>query len=144
MKNYKDLNCILLIDDDESTNFLNKLLIKNTGVEVHVLTAMNGLRALEILTASSDSEIKKICPVPDLIFLDINMPRMNGWEFLEEYNKLEEVNKARIVIAMLTSSSNADDIYTARQEFHLDEYIYKPLTGEKLEKIFSKYFSISV
>jgi CheY-like chemotaxis protein len=143
MKKYKDLNCILLIDDDESTNFLNKLLIKNTGVDVHVQTALNGLRALEYLTASHYSENKNPCSVPDLIFLDINMPRMNGWEFLEEYNKLNDVNRAKIVIALLTSSSNADDIYTAREQFHLGEYIYKPLTEEKLVQIFSKYFSIS-
>jgi CheY-like chemotaxis protein len=144
MKKYKNLNCILLIDDDEITNYLNKMLIKNTETEVHVHTALNGLHALKFLTGSNDSEAKKSCPVPDLIFLDINMPRMNGWEFLEEYNKLEEMNKAGVIIAMLTSSSNVDDIYTARQEFHLKEYIYKPLTSEKLDHVFSKYFSISV
>ncbi len=139
MKKLKGLNCILLIDDDEANNYLNRKLIELSGIDVHVEVALNGLAALEYLTSTGDFANKKF-PCPELIFLDINMPRMNGWEFLEEYEKLKIEQKGKIVIAMLTSSNNIDDMQRAKQEEFLSDYIYKPLTQEKLELIVYRYF----
>ena len=74
------LNSILLIDDDIATNFIHTRLIKKTLVVDTIITKLNGEEAMEYLTTKKDGEY----PQPELIFLDINMPVMNGWEFIEE------------------------------------------------------------
>jgi CheY-like chemotaxis protein len=140
MKKLKRLNCILLVDDDDVNNYLNKLLIEKSGIDVHVEVALNGLMALEYLTSTGQYNGNKTFPKPGIIFLDINMPRMNGWEFLDEYNKLDVSQKGEIVIAMLTSSNNTDDLNTAMEEYGLPAYISKPLTLKKLEEVIYKYF----
>ena len=140
MKKLKGLNCILLVDDDEINNYLNRLLIEKSGIDVNVEVALNGLMALEYLTSTGDYEENKTFPKPELIFLDINMPRMNGWEFLDEYEKLDDNQKGGIIIAMLTSSNNADDLNTAKEEYGLPAYIYKPLTLKKIEEVIYTYF----
>ncbi len=134
------LDCILLVDDDEVNNYLNKLLIKKSGIDVHVEVALNGLMALEYLTSSGQYKENKTYPRPGIIFLDINMPRMNGWEFLDAYKKLDDAQKGGIVIAMLTSSNNADDMSIAKEEYGLPAYIYKPLTLEKFEELVCLHF----
>ncbi|HKI89005.1 MAG TPA: response regulator [Draconibacterium sp.] len=140
MKKLKGLNCILLVDDDEVSNYLNKLLIEKSGIDVDVEVALNGLTALQYLTSTGEFNRNAAFPKPALILLDINMPRMNGWEFLDEYEKLDEDKKGGIIIAMLTSSNNADDVNTALNEYELPAYIYKPLTSEKLQELFDTYF----
>ena len=140
MKKLKGLNCVLLVDDDDVNNYLNKLLIKKSGVDVHVEVALNGLIALEYLTSTGQYNGNTTFPRPELILLDINMPRMNGWEFLDEYEKLDDDKKGGIIITMLTSSNNADDVNTALNEYGVPSYIYKPLTTEKLQNLFDKYF----
>ena len=80
------LNCILLVDDDEPTNFLNQMVIEELDIAEQIRVAQNGQEALTYLkkTGIGDENF----PLPDLILLDINMPAMNGWEFLERYRKL--------------------------------------------------------
>jgi len=100
----KQLNCILLIDDDEPTNFLNKLTLEQAGCATHIRIAPSGQAALDYLRGGSDEY-----PRPDLIFLDINMPAMDGWEFLAQYRSLPQEKKADTVLIMLTTSLNPDD-----------------------------------
>ena len=140
MKKLKGLNCILLVDDDEVNNYLNRILIEMAGINVHVEAVLNGLMALEYLTCSGKYENSISYSKPGLILLDINMPRMNGWEFLDAYYKLDENQKGNVVIAMLTSSNNVDDVNIAMQNYIIPEYIYKPLTLSKIEEIIYKYF----
>lgn len=140
MKKLKGLNCILLVDDDDVNNYLNKLLIEKSGIDVQVEIALNGLIALEYLTSTGRYKENKTFPKPGIIFLDINMPRMNGWEFLDEYNKLDKNKKGEVVIAMLTSSNNTDDLNTALKEYGLPAYIFKPLTLKKLEEVIYNHF----
>lgn len=141
MKKLKGLDCILLVDDDEVNNYLNTILINKIEIDVHVEVAMNGMIALEYLTSTGKYKSNHSFPKPGLIFLDINMPRMNGWEFLDAYNKLDENQKGKIVIAMLTSSNNADDVNTALKKYRLPAYIYKPLTLNKLKEFIYEYFT---
>jgi CheY-like chemotaxis protein len=128
----KQLNCILLIDDDEPTNFLNKLTLEQMGCTRHIRVAQSGQEALEYLMNSD--------PRPDLIFLDINMPAMDGWEFLERYKKLLPGQKADIVLIMLTTSLNPDDEIRTRTIPEIAGFENKPLRQAQLEILLKKYF----
>ena len=80
----KKLNCVLLIDDDDSTNFLHKLILQKSEISETIKVVNSAEKGLEYLNSNDENT-----PRPDIIFLDLNMPRMNGWEFVEEYKKLE-------------------------------------------------------
>ncbi len=128
------LNCILLIDDDEAVNFIHNRVIKKAGCTNDVVVARNGQEGIEFLTTKVDGKY----PQPDLIFLDINMPVMNGWEFLAEYKKLEKEQKGRELIVMLTTSLNPDDKEMAKKIGDIDNFHPKPLDVENLNKILQK------
>jgi|ERR1043166_2888849 CheY-like chemotaxis protein len=129
----KKLKCILLVDDNNDDNFFHKIIIKKADVAESIQVAENGLEALEFL--KKEGQI-----IPELIFLDINMPKMNGWEFLEEYGKLDPKCKARITIMMLTTSANPDDIEKARHIQDVTGFRTKPLTEEMLSEIINEHF----
>src|SRR5687768_7642245 len=97
----KKLNCIMLVDDNHDDNFFHERAIKKNNLESIVITKNSGKEALEYLKSKTD-------PHSDLIFLDINMPGMNGWEFLKEYNLLDKELQSGAVIIMLTTSDNSD------------------------------------
>lgn len=127
------LNCILLIDDDEPTNFIHRRRLEMSEVAHRVEVAWNGREALEFLRGDHEP--------PDLILLDVNMPVMDGWEFLEEYGKLESSQKGRIVIVMLTTSFNPDDRSRAESNPDVSGFQHKPLTGNMIDEILGSYFS---
>ena len=133
----KKLNSILLVDDDEGTNFLHKLVLEEADIAEEIIFALNGEEALEIIKENS----KKNKPQPDMIFLDINMPRMNGWEFIEEYQKLENTSNIKLLIIMLTVSLNPDDKEKAQNINSISGFINKPLTVEVLKEIMNDYFN---
>ena len=133
----KKLNCILLVDDDEPTNFLNKMILEDVNCAQTIEVAESGQSALSYLENASETGDPV---VPDLIFLDINMPAMNGWEFLEQYSSLDKQRKANVVIVMLTTSLNPDDRAKASKMPDVSGFETKPLTPEKLQAILKKYF----
>lgn len=128
------LNCILLIDDDEAVNFIHTRVIEKSECANKVAIARNGQEGIEFLTTMVDGKY----PKPDLIFLDINMPIMNGWEFLDEYEKLEKEQKGRELIVMLTTSLNPDDKVKAQKIANIDNFHSKPLSVEHLKAILEK------
>ncbi|WP_258105734.1 response regulator [Marinoscillum sp. MHG1-6] len=130
------LNCVLLIDDDEATNFLHELLISECEITNKIIKAENGVEALDYLT----NKVNGRYPKPDLIFVDINMPLMNGWGFLEEYEKLELTQKGRIVVVMLTTSLNPEDKDKAQEILAIRDYKSKPLTVDMLNEILQTHF----
>lgn len=132
----KKLNCILLVDDDKVTNFVSQRVIDRMGCTEKVEIAQNGLEAIDLLKAETDG--KYICP--DLIFLDINMPGMNGWEFLEEYKKLDEEQRGKHVIVMLTTSLNPDDRNKANEIEDISYFRNKPLTEQVVNDILERSF----
>lgn len=131
------LNCILLIDDCSADNFLHELVINRANVAESVIAVETGPDALAYLTAKKDKEY----PQPNLIFLDLNMPGMNGWEFLEEYNKLIKDQQGKDVVVMLTTSDNPDDIEKAKNNTHIDGFNTKPLTLEMLQNVLEEHFT---
>jgi CheY-like chemotaxis protein len=121
----------MLIDDNSDDNFFHERVIKKCDAAEIVIAKQSGIDALEYLKTHEDR--------PDIIFLDINMPAMNGWEFLQEYNKLEKTLQCKVIVVMLTTSENPDDKRKST-ELNVSEFKTKPLTGKMLEEIILKYF----
>ena len=128
--------CIMLVDDNPDDNFFHAREIKKHNPENTVVTKTAAPEALEYLR----SQETKVCH-PDLIFLDINMPGMNGWEFLEEYNRLDKEAQGRAIIIMLTTSENPDDVAKAKGWSFVSEYRSKPLTNTIMQDVMRKYFA---
>ena len=135
------LNCLLLVDDDEGHHFLTKLVIEETAVTRQIHTAWDGSEALDYVTSRGKFEANgDTYPKPDLILLDINMPKMDGWGFMKEFNKLSDAQKRRTMIVMLTTSENLDDRDRARAIEGIADFKNKPLTPEMLEEMVQRYF----
>lgn len=129
------LDCILLVDDDLATNFINQRIIKAAGFNVNVETCASGVAALDYLLEDSSK------PQPGIILLDINMPEMDGWEFIDQFEKIPEEKRKDIVLAMLTTSINPDDESKAREKGIVTNFISKPLRKEHLESLVNDYLA---
>ncbi|WP_051475996.1 response regulator [Aquimarina megaterium] len=130
----KKLKRFLLIDDSKATNFFNKTIIEKVQCVEEVFIAENGQQALDHI----QSEI-----VPEIIFLDINMPVMDGWKFIAEYQKLDDKYKGSIIILMLGTELSKEDQEKAERILEIKEYAQKMLTKEIVCKIVTKYFKSS-
>ncbi|MDB5147127.1 MAG: response regulator [Mucilaginibacter sp.] len=124
---------VLLVDDDEINNFISIKLIKKALLNTEIMACLNGKYAIEQL---SDIQRKDPNKLPDYILLDINMPIMNGWEFLDEYKRLnlDPLGKSKIYI--ISSSVFSNDINKARSYPLVKDFISKPLNVEKIKELF--------
>ena len=120
----KKLHRILLVDDDKATNFLHRLLLDEMNLAEGIDVAINGKEALDHLESCA------LIDLPNLVFLDINMPLMNGFEFLKNYTKLDKEIKKNVKVVMLSSSVDQGDIAKAKQFKEVNDFIGKPLTEE--------------
>src|ERR1051325_8375259 len=121
----KRVESVLLVDDDEVCNYINQDVIRIVDRELKVHIALNGQTALDFLNNHEDD-------CPQLILLDLNMPVMDGFEFLDEYRNLSEEKRKNIAIVILTSSEYKKDIERAREYKVVKAYITKPLTTDKM------------
>ncbi len=129
----RKLNCVLLIDDNKPTSFLNKMLIEETGFANEVHVAQSAREALDYLSGKSAEQTGSKPPVPDLIFLDINMPAIVGFEFLEQYDRLSPQQKASIIVVILTTSFNPNE-NKAKTISYISSYKNKPLTEDIINR----------
>ena len=135
------LNCILLVDDDEPTNFLNRLTVEEVDCANHIKVIPGARDALDYLVCAGKKQLSnEECPRPEIIFLDINMPAMDGWEFLQRYEAMPDTQKGSIIIVMLTTSFNPEDELKARTIPSVKEFRNKPLTPALLEDVLKRYF----
>jgi CheY-like chemotaxis protein len=123
---------ILLVDDDEINNFISVKLIKKTLVNTEIRTCLNGKFAIDQLIEIQESNPADL---PDYILLDINMPIMNGWEFLEEYERLKIDPKGKTKIYIISSSVFNNDINKAKSYPLVKDFISKPLSVDKIREL---------
>lgn len=127
------LNKIILIDDNEATNFLHKKILQKENFSKEILTFQMGQQALDYLAEEKNK-------VPELLFVDINMPTMDAWEFLEGFDTLSRKEKKEIKIILLTTSLSPQDEKKISELSNVERIMMKPLSEELLKQIFTTLF----
>ncbi|PCJ86194.1 MAG: hypothetical protein COA57_06605 [Flavobacteriales bacterium] len=125
----------MLVDDNEIDNFINQKMLEGTGFAEKVFTYTSGISALEFLKNLERKTNAMQDFVPDYIFLDINMPMMDGFQFLQEFEKLSSVITEKSKIAILTTSINPVDQKNSEKNAWVSIFVNKPLTEKILEDL---------
>jgi CheY-like chemotaxis protein len=128
-KNSVDL--VLLVDDNDTDNFISKRIIEITGFADRVEVKNSGKSALEFLRENQNNPRN----IPGIIFLDINMPIVDGFVFLYEFEKFSELVRNKCKVIILSSSDNKRDIDKIVNNNHVIKFITKPLTEVSLEEV---------
>ena len=121
----------MLVDDNDTDNFISKRIIEITNFANRVEVKNSGKSALEYLEEYQDNEEM----LPNIIFLDINMPIVDGFVFLYEFEKFNELVRRKCKVIILSSSDNKRDIDKIVNNDHVIKFITKPLTESSLEEV---------
>lgn len=122
---------ISIIDDDKIFKFTIIKTIESVNVAKKILVFSDGEEGLNFINDNLDEADK----LPDIIFLDLNMPYMDGWEFLEEFAKVKAKLPKEIVIYIVSSSVSETDLNKAKQISDVTDYIIKPITTDKFKTL---------
>lgn len=139
----KKLKSILLVDDDEATNYFNTIILEDLEVTEHIQVVKNGKQALDYMLQQGEYENISDYISPELIFLDINMPRMNGFEFLAEFKNQFKSDDIPLIV-MLTTSLNDEDKEKVREYEAVKGFINKPLRINYITDILKEFFPESI
>lgn len=137
MKKFEKLECVLLIDDDAGTNFYHTVILEEEFPGLRIESVRSVKDGLEFLLGIGDNTR---CPAPVIIFLDINMPGLDGWDFLREFNKIPKEIRDKSVIVILSTSNNPDDIEKSASFDSVKDYIEKPITPELFSTVVKQNF----
>ena len=131
MNKFKD---VFVIDDDRVFHFIIKKLFSKNNIDINPSFYLNGLEAIEEIK----EKISNGVTMPDLILLDINMPIMDGWQFLDEFRKTRKTSEiCKTIIYLVSSSNSVSDINKAKEyQDQVKDYFFKPMTLDDLRKIF--------
>ncbi|WP_299319940.1 response regulator [uncultured Maribacter sp.] len=127
---------ILLVDDDELYLYLMEKTIHQISKELVVSTFTDGEQAVEYIAKCTEEQVE----LPEVIFLDINMPFLDGWGFLNEFKKLKPKIINNINIYMVSSSMRDSDVKRASNFEELTGYVVKPVNKVQLAEIFKKIY----
>ena len=125
------VDMVMLVDDNDTDNFISKRIVQLTKFASRIEVKNSGKSALEFLAAQKDEPTN----LPDLIFLDINMPIVDGFVFLYEFEKFEQVIKDKCRIVILSSSDNKRDIDKIVNNNFVIKFLTKPLTADSLQLV---------
>jgi len=124
----KTIRNMTLIDDDDIFVFLTKKAIQTTNLVELIMVFGNGLDAINFLKENC----KNADTLPEIILLDLSMPIMDGWQFLDEFTKLAPKIDKKITIYICSSSISPSDVLLAKKNNLVSDYIIKPVSKEKL------------
>lgn len=127
--------CAMLIDDNEVDNMINQKLLENANFAKHIYTYTSGKGALEFFKNIDRNPGFPEDLSPDIVFLDINMPIMNGFAFIDALNKLSDRVTSKLKILLLTQSASPQDIEQAKKSKIVVDYLVKPLNPAMIKEI---------
>ena len=131
MAENRTIDLVMLVDDNDTDNFISKRIIEITKFAERVEVKNSGKSALDYLEEHQDNEDM----LPNIIFLDINMPIVDGFVFLYEFEKFNELVREKCKVIILSSSDNKRDIDKIVNNNHVIKFITKPLTEASLEEV---------
>lgn len=130
------LNKVLLIDDSEAINYIHNYILKELGIVQEIIIRENGADALAYLL----DLIASNTPLPELIFIDINMPKMNAWEFFEAYQKIDLDIRRQSHVILMTSSIDPADMAKAQDIPDIEAIKDKPFDETVLKELLTRFF----
>jgi CheY-like chemotaxis protein len=130
----KKYRTVMLIDDNEIDNLINQKMIEAAAIAENIYTHTGAKSAIEFLKNMEKMDVADKV-LPDIIFLDIDMPLMDGFQFLDEFEKLAPATKKKSRIVMLTSSINPQDFSRSKKYPNVKLYLNKPLSHDSIVKL---------
>jgi CheY-like chemotaxis protein len=127
----KKINSACIIDDDDIFIYGTRRIMQEVRFCEDIVVFKNGKEAID----GMQNYLAEGKNLPDIIFLDINMPVMNGWDFLEEFTKIPNLNKGTVLLYVVSSSIDPSDLQKAKEFELVNNYILKPILPKQLNEI---------